>query len=163
MYQEQLERVKRAFIKIDNHLGDYGEQKEYEDNLWCFFQAAWHLKDWIINDETVVKDNIEEIVKDYISLMVCADMANRTKHYTLKKLNRRNAKCSGNDVTIRVTTAEIGNADLANGRVPTAEGGESKYTYYITDNTGTKYIAVELAKQIIQDWEEIVVKHVRVQ
>lgn len=153
--------MKRVLIKIDPPSGNHGEQKEYEDNLWSFFQTAWHLKDWIINDETVVKDNIEEIVKNYTSLMICADMANRTKHYTLTKI-RRDAKCSGNDVTVMVPTAEIDYMDLINGNIPSAKGCETRYTYYITDNSMVKYVAVELAKQIILDWEKIIFEHVRV-
>jgi hypothetical protein len=61
------------------------ENNKIEATLW---KTAWHLKDWIINDETVVKDNIEEIAKNYTSLMICAGMANRTKHYTLTNIRR---------------------------------------------------------------------------
>jgi hypothetical protein len=61
-----------------------------------------------------------------------------------------------------VPTAEIDYVDLLSGNIPSAKGGETRYTYYITDNSGVKYAAIELAKQIIVDWEKIIFEHVRV-
>ena len=155
-YKEQFDRMNRLFLKIDPPTGDHGDQLNYEDNLWYFFQTAWHLKDWILNDSSIKDFGVEKIVENYHSLRMCADLANRSKHLTLTKHIREDAKPSGNDVTVFLTTAEIEYSDFINGKIPIGKSEKSIYTYYITDKTGTKYQAIELAKEIIKDWNEII-------
>ena len=49
-------------------------------------QSMWHLKDWILNDANFGAKDREELVKDIHesrSLLVCADLANRSKHLSL--------------------------------------------------------------------------------
>lgn len=159
-YQEQFDRVKRLLLKIDPQSNDHGNQLEYEDNLWYFFQSSWHLKDWIKNDEAVQKFDIEKIIKNYIHLQVCADLANRTKHYKLD-YKRLAARHSGTDVTVSLPTIEIDYMDLKNFKIPYSIGSESTYVYHIEDKSGIKYQAIELAKQIILEWEDIISKYVR--
>jgi hypothetical protein len=160
-YQEQLERINRLFLKINPPSGGHGDQSEYEDNLWYFFQTAWHLKDWIKNDSSIKDFGVQRIVENYSSLRICADLANRAKHLTLTKHIREDAKQSGNDVTVHLTTNVIDYNDLINGKIPIGTNSKTTYIYYVTDKSGSQYQAVELAKKIIEDWKEIINNYVR--
>ena len=62
-YIEQIRRIERFLQRIDPPSKDHGSQVEYEDNLWSFFQNAWHLKDWIKNDPLIKTIDIEKIIK----------------------------------------------------------------------------------------------------
>jgi len=141
-YNEQFERVKRLLKRIENQNRD---QIDYEDDLWFFFQNAWHLKDWIENDASLsvaTRNDIEKICEAYPRIMICADLANRTKHSELTRKIRTGAKHTRTDVTIKI-------------------GIGSEYKYTITDKDKTEYDALELAKGIVTDWEEIIKDHVR--
>jgi len=82
-WQEQFERVKRYLQRRQ----DRGRQRtSYEDDLWSFFRNCRHLKDWIKNDDTLPKDTREAIVDEVHQsgiLMICRDLANRSKHLVL--------------------------------------------------------------------------------
>jgi len=43
-FRDQLDRVRRLRARLDVH---NRPRPEYEDDLWSFFQNAWHLKDWL--------------------------------------------------------------------------------------------------------------------
>ena len=86
--QEQLARVKRFLRRIEPR----GATDDDQDDLWSFFQHCWHLKDWLMNDLTVperIRNSVESEVEQYESLMICADLANRTKHLTLRDRSKR--------------------------------------------------------------------------
>lgn len=158
-YQEQFKRVKRYLLKIDPPQSYHGDQVEYEDNLWSFFQNAWHLKDWIKNDNSIKKIPIEKITSSYNSLKVCADLANRTKHHQLKT-KRVDAKHSRTDVTI-VVPIDLPDLLKRNERpAPIIKAKGSFYNYVINDNMGNNYNAIDLAKEIVKDWEEIITKYI---
>ena len=67
----------------------------YEDDLYHFFQDAWHLKDWIKNDPAakVKAPNIEKDLEADGAFMITADLANGTKHrvLTIEKFIRKGA------------------------------------------------------------------------
>lgn len=141
-YNEQFERVKRLLKRIENQ---NRSQIDYEDDLWFFFQSAWHLKDWIENDASLNvarRDDIERICEPYPRIMICADLANRTKHSELTRKIRADAKHTRTDVTIKI-------------------GIGSEYRYTIANKDKAEYDALELAKGIVTDWEEIIKSHVR--
>jgi len=162
MYQEQYDRMKRLMFKIDPPSGFHGEQKEYEDNLWYFFQSAWHLKDWIKVDRTIQTFDIEKIVNSVRSLRLCADVANRTKHLEISNI-REDARPAGNDVTIHIGVTLVTKQEIDSGKIPIRKSGGNTYKYYINDRSGNKYPAIELAKQIIKDWDDIIENYVRQQ
>ena len=91
-YKEQLDRTRRWLQRIENK---NAQPTEYLDFMIAFFQNCWHLKDWIKNDVTL-KDTIHQTIETeaakYNSLMICADVANRTKHLVLKKNIRLGAE-----------------------------------------------------------------------
>lgn len=141
-HNQQFERVKRLLKRIENQNRN---QIDYEDDLWFFFQNAWHLKDWIENDASlsaVTRNGIEKICKAYPRIMICADLANRAKHSELTRKIRTDAKHTRTDVTIKI-------------------GIGSEYRYIITNKDKTEYDALELAKEIVTDWEEIIGDHVK--
>ena len=63
-------------------------------------QSMWHLKDWIRNDSNFGAKDIKELEKDVHAsqcLLVCADLANGSKHLSLKnrKVDARLLERSG--------------------------------------------------------------------
>ena len=51
-------------------------------------QSMWHLKDWILNDSDFGakdKDALKEDIHSFRCLLVCADLANGSKHLTLNR------------------------------------------------------------------------------
>jgi hypothetical protein len=163
-YLEQKARMERLFNKINPKTGFHGNQIEYEDNLWFFFQTAWHLKDWIKNDPAIRTNlSIETIANNVKSLRICADLANRSKHLELKlDSNREDGKLAGNDVNIFMSPAKVTIEEVESGKVPIFKAVGSRYTYWISEKSGNKTSAVELAEQIMKDWEDIIIKYIRV-
>src|ERR1039457_811516 len=102
IYQEQLARARRFLCRVENSSVNPKlelppeKQTEYEDMLFAFFQNCWHLKDWIKNDAAAPRTlagPIEELCKQYRPLLLCADIANATKH-----LRRNRASYLGGNV-----------------------------------------------------------------
>lgn len=155
-YQEQYERVKRLYTRINPSTQDHGDQKSYEDDLLSFFQAAWHLKDFIKNDKSLVAFDIECVVKNYNVLMVCADIAIGSKH--LQNINERvGAKHSKTDVRITVPPLEL--SSLESDTIPILNC-ISHYSYYFKDDNGNEYNAIRLGSEIITAWNEIIARHI---
>jgi guanylate kinase len=73
-YLEQKARMMRLYDKVNE--SSVLSQREYEDNLYYFFQTAWHLKDWIKNDPSVECFDVEGIVNNTPSLRIAADLVN---------------------------------------------------------------------------------------
>ena len=149
-YSQQLERVKRLLVRIEDQDKD---QTTYEDDLWSFFQNCWHLKDWIKNDSSIYQDvRIEYKVKKYNSLQIVADLANRSKHLKLTS-SRVDADVKSVGVTIHVPTL---NLDLRTGETTTSGEVHSEYQYTIMTNDGLEYNALDLARDSVRDWEELI-------
>jgi len=145
---QQFQRVERALKKIENNKNR--NRVEYEDDVWSFFQNAWHLKDWIKNDidnPSGLKGGIEDIVKNEEELKVCADLANRSKHLILKYNIRVDA-----DIKQRNTTVVVG---------PPGTTGEGFgiLEFVISTVDGTKLDAIETAQRIVDCWRAILVSH----
>jgi hypothetical protein len=159
-YQEQFERVQRFYLKIDPQSKDHGDQEEYYDNLLSFFLHAWHLKDWIKNDESIHGINIEDIVTGYKPLMICADIANRAKHFTLDN-ERSGFKQSKNDVTLipPCLTIQLNPANELS-RFDKKVECISHFAYYYSDDMGSEYEAIALAKLILNDWSDILANYI---
>lgn len=136
-YVEQLKRVRRFLDRVRDHGRD---TVDYDDDLWSFFQNAWHLKDWIDNDETISDEKTKQILKrahESKILLICADLANRTKHLNLRP------KGGDADMTSR-------NVNIMVGAKPSTE-----YSHIVTLDDGSQMVAQELAEKIVLEWEEI--------
>ena len=147
-YKEQLERVQRWLDRIEvqgwdrieyrDGFKEFLDRIQYEDFLWTFFQNCWHLKDWIKNDDALprnVCETVEDEVKKFESLMICADLANRSKHLELKNI-RRDARAIAE---IRLVV------------------GESKISrdYMVVLADGSKHPALDVARNAMKDWRTL--------
>lgn len=147
-YREQYERMIRYYNKIKQPKD--GDHLAQLDNIYSFFQSAWHLKDWIKNDSAICFFNIEKIVEKKISLMKCADLANGSKHLELTR-PRTNSKFDGNDVLVKVGMAVL---NESNG-IYYGKSIESEYTFWIKYGSQRQCVN-DLADQIVNDWNEII-------
>ena len=99
-WRMQWHRVERGFAKLSE---TYNNTELYDDDIYHFFQDAWHLKDWIKNDPEVpsaVSAQVEREVNDVRAFRVAADFANGTKHMTLNRPREEHAKFTERKVTI---------------------------------------------------------------
>lgn len=79
------------------------------DALYHFFQDAYHLKDWLLADRPagIRKSDVTDLFHDAASpveMHVCADVCNRTKHFTLKI----HAKNRRQDNRVHIPERELG-------------------------------------------------------
>jgi hypothetical protein len=156
-YKEQLSRVQRLLDKIKNQDGG---TEEYIDNVWAFFQNCWHLKDWIKNDAAVpaaVRASIEQEVKQYDSLKICADLANRSKHLKLTSNMRCDAKITGVGVTIHAPPLTLRLGSHGTGEAEN-EKGYAEHPFYIETDDGKTYYGISLAVKAVDDWNKIFAK-----
>jgi hypothetical protein len=157
-YKQQYDRVGRFFSRLTNQ---NRSQLDYEDFLWAFFQNCWHLKDWIKNDVTIpqnIRDKIENEVKQYNSLMIVADLANRSKHLALTRNIHEDARHTKTDVTVHVPCFHLHLA-LGPGEPQTTVGEcRSEYFYTIKTKDGSEYDAAQIAEKAIADWDTIIKK-----
>lgn len=124
-WQMQWRRVERGFAKLSM---TYNNTELYDDDIYHFFQDAWHLKDWIKNDPLVpndVRDQVEHEVNLVLIFRVSADFANGSKHMALKRPRNENAQFSERKTTIMLGQHEPALQErvltLADGSETTAE------------------------------------------
>jgi len=89
-YEEQWGRVKRwykRFQDINEGKPHTQDTDYYVDDVYSFFINCYHLKDWIIHDDTLKINDRENLVYDFINsidcLLYCADICNSIKHLKL--------------------------------------------------------------------------------
>lgn len=137
-YLDQLARVRRFLRRIETH---NRPAVDYDDDIWLFYQNCWHLKDWIKNDTTVpitVRRTLEDKLKQCPELMICADLANATKHLELKT-PRVGAKHHHKNYRVVV-------------------GGPRSIEYFIDRGDGTRIDGLALARECVRQWEALL-KH----
>ena len=123
----------------------------YSDDIWAFFQNCWHLKDWIKNDPMLlnnVRNSIEKEVEKYDSLMICADLTNRSKHSELKFKIRKDAKITGIGVTVHAPPIITSTSEPK-------EEGYVEHPFYIMISDGNKFDGLRIAIQAVDDWKKI--------
>jgi hypothetical protein len=147
-FQEQFERMDRFMMKV---VFATGRPADYEDDLWAFFQNAWHLKDWIKNDPaTGVESRIEEAVARHEPLMICADLCNRSKHLKLVR-KRLDADVQGRLPRI----VEINRWDLKE-KPPKAEvAQEAGWEYIVVLEDGREMSASYVALAAYDAWSTV--------
>lgn len=145
-YIEQWERALRWHERI-KVLPD--RTIDYDDYLWAFFQNCWHLKDWIKNDASVAqrsRDNIESTVKQYRPLMIAADLANGSKHLTLKYKKGESPRIGDHGARHSHRVLSIVSGDSAASRLQ-----------YIIALEGTDTAdALDIAQEAIDAWATII-------
>lgn len=168
-YTEQLNRARRSLKKLEQLSAlrpstkvkiPSTEQDEYLDALYHFFQDCWHIKDWIKNDPdapSMLKDAVRRIEiakasdKDWVkSLMLCADVANGSKHFDNsagKYPPRLGAKTQAE---IMVKVQDSLQATMTD--EPTVA-----FRYSIVESS-TFHDALVVARQGLSDWESIIAR-----
>jgi hypothetical protein len=81
-WRGQLARVERWHARAlealrtgDPHADDY---------LYAFFQAAFHLKDWLANSGTVDRTTLNGLIKGSRPLGLCRDVCHGSKHFAIR-------------------------------------------------------------------------------
>ena len=147
---EQFARVERALARVRSNRGR--ELPEYEDDVWSFFQNAWHLKDWIKNDPELSqkdRDAVEGDVGGLEVLRICADLANRSKHLRLehKRLDANISK--------RSTHIHAGAVHLSLSSGSSVVPGYAELIFTIVADDGREFGVIETAEQAVAEWREL--------
>jgi len=113
---------------------------DYEVDLYSFFVVCWHVSDWVDHDATIPRAVRSAVMKAALAspvLCLCHDMANGSKHYTLKS-----PKAPG---------VGPGTIDLER-----QEGTpESNLSFLVILQDGTVRPAHELAREALQAWADV--------
>jgi hypothetical protein len=62
-----------------------GNSGLWSDMAYAFFVACYHLRDWLLQDPRVVKDELDKFIADDQSLSLCRDICNGSKHAVLTR------------------------------------------------------------------------------
>lgn len=145
------------------------------DALFHFFQDGYHLKDWLINDESacITRDEAEQAVSESELLSICADLCNGTKHRALTRTARTgdaSTAFTGQSVTIQVGSFEqLASVDLSGiwrlGADPLSAdvasvSGPAGFTTHSWEvkSRGKTYDATTLAGQVLAEWDKWLVQ-----
>lgn len=135
-WQMQWHRVERGFAKLS---AAYNNTELYDDDIYHFFQDAWHLKDWIKNDPSVpskVRDQVEQEVNHVQPFRVAADFANGTKHMALKWPRDEDAQFTERKITIML-----------------GHPGPALQERVLTLADGSQTTAEAVATEVMQEWD----------
>ncbi len=133
-WQMQWRRVERGFAKLNEA---YNNTELYDDDIYHFFQDAWHLKDWIENDPLVpstVGDQVKQELGLARTFRVAADFANGTKHMVLRQPHKRA------QFTERKVTVKLGNP------------GPALQERILTLVDGSQTTAEAVAAEVMREW-----------
>ena len=148
MYTEQWERINRWLKRVES---EQESQQDYVDFLWAFFQNCWHFKDWIKNDPETPKkvvDSIEGDINNYEALRICADLANRSKHLTLRPGWERHDKDPQVRGHIKVGIEE----DLPRGTTTS----KVTWDYVVHLDDGTDRPVLDIAQDALKGWVNLI-------
>lgn len=155
---KQFKRIERYLEKIkDNRNRDL---LSYEDDVITFYMHCWHMKDWVLNDESVsdaIKTTVESFCEVSEEMQICRDLCHKSKHVTLNDI-RRDAEYTGHTTNIHCNTAVI-NKDGSQTHIGEAYG---ELTISVQANIHGKhggkypveYGVVELGDQVVTKWKE---------
>jgi hypothetical protein len=134
-YRDQLDRMRRYLARVLKHERQ-PYVSDYQDDVWSFFQACWHLKDWVRKDplmDQTAKDRIKAAVEASPVLAIANDMANGTKH-----LGAHKPRAGASHAHTQIITS----------------GPESRLESVI-DVNGVYMLASVVAKACVAEWERI--------
>ncbi|MFB7301336.1 hypothetical protein [Streptomyces rubiginosohelvolus] len=138
-WESQWDRVGRRLEDVRAvYEGAPGGTDVAVDRVLSFFEAVYHLKDWLGNDPTVqvTKANGDELIDKHQVLQLCADLANGSKHLKLDRTRTGDISTTvaRNDVEVLVGT------------------GSSRHRFYVASG-GTEYDARQIAEDAVTEWE----------
>lgn len=148
-WQDQWFRIDRWLARVrtsrDAARSDGLGTEGYRDEVFALFQSLWHLKDWFKNDSSLdpgVGPSVETWIRDHGSyLKAAADVANGSKHMSLKSPRSGGATQTRNDVTIHVGV------------------GVGHKFYVDVPSIGGDIEAVELAERCLTEWRSFLDLH----
>ncbi|PWT72243.1 MAG: hypothetical protein C5B59_16190 [Bacteroidetes bacterium] len=129
----------RWFIRLSNFDFVNFEKKTIEDRddtLYACFQNIFCLRDWIILDGDINPVLAHRFVDSNIEMKICRDIANGTKHHSLKDSSMKQ------EITV-------------NREIRRYEKGHSHYQVTF-EVDGHFYEAKELAENCIKLWDEFI-------
>lgn len=149
IYQYQLGRVYRLMEIVNAQDPDpLMGNLNFEDVLIFTCQSIWHLKDWILNDPEFGAKDPEQLKADIHSeksLLVCADLANGSKHLKLR------GPKTGFDF-----------AEPTGIHLNQNKGINQKFYYIVSSDHSDPYFGKEI-RELLADcrksWERIIDKH----
>ncbi len=152
----QFERVARTFKRVlDNQNRN---PVEYEDDVWCFFQNCWHLKDWIKNDSQGVakatRQKIDVEVNSRPALVMMGDLANKSKNLklTISPTGPREA------LPIKSKAGATAYIDRR-GQTQEADKADGAIYLLVTDKNGDEFPVKKLATDAMKNWMAIIKKY----
>ena len=155
-WREQYDRMHRGLrrlLTISRGEGTLSSSDEARDALYHFFQDAYHLKDWILNDDAVVIDGkgLEDRISDNEALSLCTDLCNGTKHLRLRgSQGRRRGPRTGDASTAFASQSVVVRPAAAGSGQPPRPALHS----WTVQSKGKTHDAVTLAGEVVRAWED---------
>ncbi|WP_158756201.1 hypothetical protein [Dyella sp. S184] len=90
LFQEQVARVDRLLdlVNAKDQEAALGGILAFQDVLVFACQGMWHIRDWVLNDPYFAardKAALRREIESNQYLLVCADLANGSKHFVLDR------------------------------------------------------------------------------
>jgi len=147
-YRDQLDRTRRLLDRVqsaatDQEWGTMINDLAFQDDMWSFFQACWHIKDWVKHDPLVpddVKTAITRQAEASPLLLMCHDICNGTKH-------------------LELTTPRGGGTHHDYTESKYESGFVVSIDCWFNDGSGVILSGKELARMCIAEWERIFESH----
>lgn len=163
-WRDQYNRMLRSHKRLRVAAGPTSlSSEDARDELYHFFQNAFHLRDWLKKDSsiTIPATDIESLFSNTSNavpaLQLAADLANGIKHLGLDrpaKTGDKSTAFSNQDVGLTLgvfeTVAEFGPpaSELLEPAAATAE-----YRWTVT-SSGQARDALDLADEVVAEWEK---------
>ena len=146
-YRDQLDRARRMLDRVESAASDeeWGTFNDvaFQDDMWSFFQACWHVKDWVRHDPLVpnaIKTAIRQQAEASPLLLMCHDICNGTKH-------------------LKLTIPRGGGARYDSTESTHISGFVVNIDCWIDDGSGVRIPGKEFARKCIAEWEQILRGH----
>jgi len=141
---ERFGRLERSLEKVRSNKNR--KVDEYKDDVLAFFEVGWSLKDWIRNSQQIAESatkEAEKYAKGNISLRICADIANRSKHLKL---------------TFKREDADIHKRNTIIHAAPPGKGyGELRFQIRL--DSGHEFDAISTAHVVTKVWQIFLLHH----
>jgi hypothetical protein len=165
----QYERMLKSYDRLTEYARgrQAASSTEARDALIHFFLDAYHLKDWLQNDHGVqaignqpaknlaaqhIKNALEKYVSSTLSLQLCADIANGSKHPGLKPAQPGKSKNGPN--TGDVITAVTGQSVMVRPATACSSMGPRPAIHsWRIESGGNSYDALDTADKIVVAWQ----------
>lgn len=134
----QLERVRRWHARLANQV----QPVERYDDLYAFFENAFHLRDWLKDTNAVSQADLMSLFDENVEMRLCRDLANAHKHHSLR------------DPSLPAPPSEAREYAPATGKLGNGEA-------LVILSGGVKYDAFELADRIMALWGRFIDSKVR--